>query len=182
MSGKRSAILDLGEMLIRTRGYHAFSYHDISGPLAIRNAAVHYHFPTKANLGAAIIDRNMAQFGELTASWSHYPADDQFRLFTQIYLASRQQGWVCLMGALSPAWDTLPGPMQAKLRQMGEDILDWLTGCLQKGKAAGVFGFGEPTRQKAQLVVSCLLSSLLLGKVMGETLFQSIQEGVQESV
>ncbi len=152
MSGKRSAILDLGEMLIRTRGYHAFSYHDISGPLAIRNAAVHYHFPTKADLGAAIIDRNMAQFGELTASWSHYPAGEQFRLFTQIYLASRQQGWVCLMGALSPAWDTLPGPMQAKLRQMGEEILDWLTGCRDKGKAAGVFGFGEPTRQKAQLV------------------------------
>ena len=174
--------MELGEMLIRTKGYHAFSYQDISGPLAIHNAAVHYYFPAKADLGAAIIDRSMAQFGELTTRWNHLPAEEQFKLFTQIYLASRQQGWVCLMGALSPGYDTLPGSMQAKLRQMGEEILDWLTGCLQKGKAAGVFGFGEPTRQKAQLIVSCLLSSLLLGKVMGETLFQSIQEGVQGSV
>ena len=174
--------MELGEMLIRTRGYHAFSYQDISHPLGIRNAAVHYHFPAKSDLGVAILEQTISQFREATESWSSYPPEQQFEHFTRIYLVSCQKGWVCLMGALSPACDTLPEPMQEKLRQMGDAILGWLTRCLETGKAAGVFHFPEPAGQKAQLVVSALLSSLLLAKVMGEELFHSIQEGIRRSV
>ena len=48
MSITREKILELGENLIRTKGYNAFSYQDISSKLGIKNAAVHYYFPTKS--------------------------------------------------------------------------------------------------------------------------------------
>ncbi len=182
MSETRSAILELGEMLIRTRGYHAFSYHDISRPLAIKNAAVHYHFPTKADLGVTIIENTIAAFGQATASWQHFPVEKQFELFTRIYQDSQSKGWVCLMGALSPAYDTLPQSMQEKLHQMGQEILFWLTTCLERGKAEQVFHFPESAQAKAQVVVAALLSSLLLNKVMGEGIFQSIREAVRKGV
>ena len=66
-------ILDLAETLIQTRGYSAFSYQDIADSLGIRKASIHYHFPSKADLGVAVVDRYIARFGEaLTAI-----ADDQ---------------------------------------------------------------------------------------------------------
>ena len=46
-------ILDRAEALIQTRGYSAFSYQDISDTLGIRKASIHYHFPSKTDLGVA---------------------------------------------------------------------------------------------------------------------------------
>src|SRR6201988_4888439 len=55
-------ILDLAETLIQTRGYSAFSYQDIADSLGIRKASIHYHFPSKTELGIAVIDRYIARF------------------------------------------------------------------------------------------------------------------------
>ena len=66
-------ILDLAETLIQTRGYSAFSYQDIADDLGIRKASIHYHFPSKTDLGVAVVDRYMARLDDaLTAI-----ADDQ---------------------------------------------------------------------------------------------------------
>src|SRR5882672_12243087 len=56
-------ILDLAEALIQTRGYSAFSYQDISDALGIRKASIHYHFPSKTDLGIAVVDRYVERFG-----------------------------------------------------------------------------------------------------------------------
>ena len=58
-------ILDLAENLLRDRGFNGFSYANISSALKIKNAAVHYYFPGKADLGMAIIRRARERF----AAW-----------------------------------------------------------------------------------------------------------------
>jgi len=47
--------VDLAEALIQSRGYSAFSYQDISDRLGIRKASIHYHFPSKTDLGVAAL-------------------------------------------------------------------------------------------------------------------------------
>ncbi|MBB4046226.1 AcrR family transcriptional regulator [Bacteroides reticulotermitis] len=39
----------MADELIKTIGYNAFSYADISKQLNIKNAAIHYYFPTKSD-------------------------------------------------------------------------------------------------------------------------------------
>ena len=86
-------ILDLAEMLIQTRGYTAFGYQDIADRLGIRKASIHYHFPSKTNLGAAVVDRYAARFdAALTAI-----AEDQ-----------SQTSWRC--------WISMPSPISATSR------------------------------------------------------------------
>ncbi len=58
----RKDILNAAEQFLQLRGYNGFSYHHISAELGVRNAAVHYHFPTKADLGAAVIRRFRENF------------------------------------------------------------------------------------------------------------------------
>ena len=43
----REQIVDTALQLLMQRGVNGFSYRDISEPLGIKNAAVHYHFPSK---------------------------------------------------------------------------------------------------------------------------------------
>jgi len=53
-------ILDLAETLIQTRGYSAFSYQDIADSLGIRKASIHYHFPSKTDLGIAVVEATIS--------------------------------------------------------------------------------------------------------------------------
>ena len=50
-------MLDLAEMLVQTRGFNGFSYADIASELGVTKATLHYHFPTKAELGLRLIRR-----------------------------------------------------------------------------------------------------------------------------
>ena len=57
-------ILDVAEHLVQVRGFNAFSYADVAGELGLTNAALHYHFPSKSELGEALIDRYAIRFAE----------------------------------------------------------------------------------------------------------------------
>ena len=54
MNDTRSEIVRLASELIRSIGYNAFSYTDISQKLHIKNAAIHYYFPSKSDLGVEV--------------------------------------------------------------------------------------------------------------------------------
>src|SRR5476649_763793 len=58
-----TAILDVAEQLAQTRGYNGFSYADIAAELDVTKASLHYHFPSKAELGRALIERYRGHFG-----------------------------------------------------------------------------------------------------------------------
>src|SRR4030095_6595217 len=60
-------ILDVAERLAQTRGFNGFSYADIATELGITKASLHYHYPTKADLGRALIDRYSTTFAAALA-------------------------------------------------------------------------------------------------------------------
>ena len=57
MTDTSSKILDVGQELIQTRGYNAISFQDIATRVGIKKPSVIHHFPSKAALGVAIIQR-----------------------------------------------------------------------------------------------------------------------------
>src|ERR1700722_3453147 len=58
-----TAILDVAEILVQTRGYNGFSYADVAAQLGVTKASLHYHFPSKAELGRTLIERYRIVFG-----------------------------------------------------------------------------------------------------------------------
>ncbi|MCJ7815695.1 MAG: TetR/AcrR family transcriptional regulator, partial [Xanthomonadales bacterium] len=58
VSNTREQIIDKAFQLMLQRGMNGFSYRDISEPLGVKNAAIHYHFPNKTDLIKALIDEN----------------------------------------------------------------------------------------------------------------------------
>src|SRR5580704_19068132 len=66
-----TAILDVAERLAQTRGYNGFSYADIAIQLGVTKASLHYHFPSKAELGRALIERYRVLFGAALDAIDH---------------------------------------------------------------------------------------------------------------
>ncbi|MBJ7536330.1 TetR/AcrR family transcriptional regulator [Marinomonas transparens] len=53
----KNKIQDVAERLIVQGGYGAFSFRDIAEEVGIKSASVHYHYPTKGDLAAAVMVR-----------------------------------------------------------------------------------------------------------------------------
>src|SRR6185369_4080497 len=64
-SDTANRILDVAERLAQTRGFNGFSYADIATELDVTKASLHYHFPSKAALGRALIARYHDVFAKL---------------------------------------------------------------------------------------------------------------------
>ena len=113
----RSALLAEAETLIRTMGYAAFSYADLSERVGIRKASIHHHFATKESLGNALIDsylkRFVAELDELAAE----PINTKLKLlaYGDLFADSLRDGQMPLCGALAADAAYLPVSMQRRV-------------------------------------------------------------------
>lgn len=182
MKETREQIIVLADDLIRKRGFNAFSYSDIAAILNIRNAAVHYHFPTKSDLGNAVMDEEMQRLRLYRWKNKGLAGDLQIKHLVETFYCNAQLRTLCLMGALTPEFATFDPGMQTTLQQMCTAIREWVAECLERARAAGRFSFEGAAADRSALVVSTLLSSLLLARVEGETLFQRMLDRLLEDL
>lgn len=159
-------IIDVAEMLIETRGYSAFSYRDIAEALGIRKASIHYHFPSKTDLGVATIERYSARFDAALRSLARDPdksAMDLLECYTGPYRSfADTSDRICLCGALAGELPALPAQMQACVRRFFEDHQNWLARILRRGRNSGEFAFEASAAKMARAVFSALQGALLV--------------------
>ncbi|MGV8095546.1 MAG: TetR/AcrR family transcriptional regulator [Mangrovibacterium sp.] len=184
MSVTREKILELGENLIRTKGYNAFSYQDISAELGIKNAAVHYYFPSKKNLGTSIVRTNIQRFEEMIENMHSRNFDEvqQLETFIKIYTKSHRERKLCIFGSLGPDFSTLDGSTQTEFTKMTEMVLKWLSDILAKGREKKIFAFKEEPQVKAFLILSSLVASLQLSRVTEKPDYKSISQAIVEGI
>jgi AcrR family transcriptional regulator len=182
MTLTREKIIELGENLILTKGYNAFSYQDISRELGMKNAAVHYYFPSKANLGTSIVKTNIQRFEEMVDNMQTRKFDEwkQLDTFIKIYIKSNREQKLCLIGSLGPDFDTLDVTTQKELEKMTGIILDWLTKLLQSGRSKGEFHFKGDPENRAGLILCSLMASLQLSRIMKKIDYKSLTQSLIE--
>src|SRR5438874_10921606 len=56
-SEMREAVLAAARATVQAHGYNALSFRELAKEVGIKSASVHYHFPTKGDLGAALARR-----------------------------------------------------------------------------------------------------------------------------
>ena len=166
----KTEILDLAENLLLDRGFNGFSHADISSVLGIKNAAVHYYFPTKSDLGVAVIQRAKERFtgwtqGERMAGRS---AAEKLEAFFRLYLRFLDAGQqVCLGGALETDFKTLPAEMQVETQKFASTFLVWMEGVLEEGREKRIFSFPGEAKGQAILILSSLQGALQMTRAAG---------------
>lgn len=159
--GTRDALVQAAESLMRTKGYAAFSYADLTETVGIRKASIHHHFPTKEDLGVAIVEdyivRVRSDFDRIERE--HQGVVDRLEAFVKMFRASGDGGLLPLCGALAAEMSALPPGLQQLTHRFFDMQLKWLTTVLEQGVAREEVPGGSGARQKAFVLLSMLEGS-----------------------
>lgn len=101
MTDTTSAILDSAEKRIRSAGYSGFSFRDVAADVGIKASSVHYHFPAKEKLAAAVARRYTDRFFEAVDAEVNDGVDVVAAWRDVFRMALRRDGRMCLCGALA---------------------------------------------------------------------------------
>lgn len=174
----RLEIISIGDTLLREKGYNAFSFSDISARLKIKNASIHYHFPTKTALGLAIIAEHRKQFETLTEKNSNKSPLQKLEAFLSIYDVAKSQKKICLVGSLATDLYTVQEEIQQHMKKLVNDILSWVMLILEEGKQKKVFHFTSDTRTKALMIITNMLAALQLTRLTHQKDFLLIRQEI----
>jgi TetR/AcrR family transcriptional regulator, transcriptional repressor for nem operon len=132
-SDKAIEILEAAEIRIRRGGFEAVSYRDLAADVGIKAASVHYHFPQKALLGAAVIDRYSdklaAGLGAVDLTQATV-AEHLQRLCDCYRSAVQNDGMICLGCMLGAESKDLPEAVSDAARRFFKRLLDWVESVL----------------------------------------------------
>lgn len=162
-------ILDIAQRLVQTRGFNAFSYADIANELNVSKASLHYHFASKAKLGAKLIERYEAgierALGEIDLAGGGAAA--KLRRYVDIYAKVLADERMCLCGMLAAEFETLPKPMQTALDGFFALNERWLVSVLEEGRNDGTLNFKGPASEVAQYIIGALEGAMMMARSRG---------------
>jgi len=167
-TGRRA--LDIAERLVQTRGFNGFSYADIAEALGVTKASLHYHFPSKADLGERLIERYEAGFLDTLAGIdkAQQGAAQKLRRYAKIYADVLRANRMCLCGMLASDYATLPKPMRERVRHFFDENERWLVRVLDEGRKAGQLAFKGAPIDLARMIVASLEGAMMLARSYGE--------------
>jgi len=173
---RKQQIIQLAQMLVRQKGFDSFSYQDLSDQLGIRKASIHYHFPTKEDLGIAVIDNMVAwmshRFDEM--SRVDLPAWERLDQILAIMRTGCEHGCMCPINSLQSSAAILSDKMKARLDILEEAELKVYSTILDKGVDEGSMSFEGDTRHMAMVMASIIKGATLYGRRHGYETFDSV--------
>lgn len=160
-------LMDEAQALIQSRGFNAFSYKDLAAVVGIRTASIHYHFPSKADLGLAVVERYRA---ELEAALADIDARGgsvraQLEAFVALYGKTETDGVICVCGSLATDCETLPTPMRDAVAAYLDRSAQWVAARVADGVARGELHTRQDPHELATTLVSGLQGGLILARV-----------------
>jgi TetR/AcrR family transcriptional repressor of nem operon len=169
-TGTAARILDTAERMLQVKGYNGFSYGDVATELGITRAALHYHFPGKAELGQALIERYSARFAaaltELDATAPSAAA--KLRGYADLYIDVLSADRMCLCGMLAAEHRTLPDPLQQAVCAFFSSNSSWLGAVLEEGLADGSLRLTGTVEDTAAMILGGLEGAMLVTRLDGD--------------
>lgn len=157
-------VLDVAQELIQTRGYNGFSFRDIAEVIGIKSASIHYHFPSKGDLGVALVARYRKAFEEeLAEVWRRQAtAPKRLKCFIALFRRTLTEERLCLCGMLAAERGSLPEEINAEVRAFFKLCEDWLIEVLKEGRAAGEIEFRGPAQALADHLIALLEGAMMM--------------------
>lgn len=170
MSEMKARLLDVAEGLAQTRGVNGFSFHDLAERVGIKTASIHYHFPTKADLGRQLITRYSDRFIARLGAPDEGTPRERLMHYAAQFRATLDQGRMCLCGMVGAEIAGVPDVLAPDVQEFFARNRDWL---------ARVIGRNDQPRAvtKAQVFLATLEGAMIMARVAGDlSLFDAIAE------
>ncbi len=171
MNETQTAVLDVAQEFLQTRGYNAFSFRDLADRVRIKTASVHYYFPTKVELCRALIARDRQRVAEALAATDAAGLDPAGKLerYIGVFRATLADGnRMCLCGMLASDYATLDPEIVRDLRLSFGEHQTWLAAVLADGRSNGSLHFDGSEVDEAWSLLAALEGAILLARTYEE--------------
>jgi TetR/AcrR family transcriptional repressor of nem operon len=156
MSDMKAAIMDAAERRIQQGGFGGFSFREIAADVGIKSSSVHYHFPTKEELAAAVI-RRWAEYTSELIDKELEKDPDPVRVWTKAFRGTAySEAHMCPCCVLGAASQDLPEPV-------AKEVKGFFKMCQDKLVAEGL------SPSKAAEVLSTITGALVVANALGDT-------------
>lgn len=144
MSETTDSIMDAAERRIRAGGYGGFSFRDLASDVGMKSASVHYHFPTKDILVAAVARRYNERIIKAVEQ-DIASGTDPVRAWRTVFQAALADGArMCLCGSLgATAGDLMPDVAAEVRRFFNLGVESLMTGGLSRANALQILAVLE---------------------------------------
>lgn len=119
MSEVATAILDAAEKRMRIGGFGGVSFREIAADVGIKSSSVHYHFPTKEDLAAAVV-RRYGEWAENFLDETLAVEPDPVKAWTKAFRGTIVAGTMCPCIVMGAASQDLPPTVAAEVRRFFE--------------------------------------------------------------
>jgi TetR/AcrR family transcriptional regulator, transcriptional repressor for nem operon len=116
MSDVKTAIMDAAERRMQLGGFGGFSFREIAADVGIRSSSVHYHFPTKEDLAAAVIRRWAEETSKYIDAELEKDPDPLWVWIKAFRGTAVSEGRMCPCTVLGAASQDLPAEVAAEVK------------------------------------------------------------------
>ncbi len=165
-SNTAEKIMDVAQEMVQTRGYHAFSYRDISERIGIKTASIHYYYPAKTDLAKAMLARIRGMFEQGLAGIDAEGGSIEVRLrkFSGIFLETYGDGRLCPFCMMATTQGTIPEDVRDEVRVFWLRGEQWVCNILEEGAKAGEIELPASATRLSRMMVSSLEGAMVVAK------------------
>ncbi|MFK3663244.1 TetR/AcrR family transcriptional regulator [Scandinavium sp. NPDC088450] len=156
------SLLDLADTLIQENGYQGFSYADLATALGIRKASIHYHFPSKTDLGIAYCARKETRLLKMEEKLLAVPAGKaRLEAYMEAFAYCAQKGQMCGVHAMLSDSNVFEPALQDAVSKLAQTDLRIIADVLRTGRESGELTFsGEPA--DLAIIINCAVKGALM--------------------
>lgn len=174
-------ILDAANTLLIDRGYSAFSYADVAEMVKIRKPSIHHHFPTKAGLVVAVLQRHRGRVteGMKTLDTQFEQPLARIQRYFQFWEECIESGNLsfCIGALLGAEMPSLPEEVQAEVRMHFSVLTEWFERTLKSGSREHTIHLQSSVATEAQMLIAVLHGAMLSARAnSNSSIFRSLMQ------
>ena len=162
-SNSREAILSAARKTAQAHGYSGLNFRDLADEVGIKAASIYHHFPSKADLGAAVARRywedTAAELESMLAETS-----DPIRCLHQypdIFRKSLESdNRMCLCSFMAAEYEDLPELVKKEVRAFADVNVAWLSRAL----SAAIEVDPEESERRARAIFAAVAGAQLMAR------------------
>ena len=159
----KEAILAAARRNAQAHGYSGLNFRDLADEVGIKAASMYHHFPSKADLAAAVARRywedSAAELEALLAKSSD-PVEALHQYPLTFRRALENDNRMCLCSFLSAEYDDLPEAVKKEVQAFADVNVAWLSRVLT---AAGLVS-SEDSERRARAIFAAVAGAQLMAR------------------
>jgi TetR/AcrR family transcriptional repressor of nem operon len=162
-AGSKEVILAAAKRTAMARGYNGLNFRDIAAEVGIKAPSIYHHFPTKADLGAAVAKRYWEDIVvDLEAILDQSPDPlKALHRYPEIFRKSlASDNRMCLCSFMAAEYDDLPEAVRKEVQAFADVNVAWLGKLLSAAKVVKA----KETQARARAIYSAVAGAQLFAR------------------